>query len=241
MVTLVSDHPEMDRDAVETAFSEYYSHLRGQQVPAFEIRFFPYSNLSHTIRGRQGKIFVRISDILSNAPAEVLTAVLIILLHKLFSDEPAPEGYRKVYRSYVSQDEVRLKIRWIRSQRGRKHLTSEQGQVFDLRQIFHKLNRQYFSERIDNLRLSWSRRRGRRVLGHYDPAHRTIVINQRLDHALVPKLVLEYVLYHEMLHAFLGDRCRSGRRSVHDRNFCEAEKRFHHYALAREFIRSSLF
>ncbi len=231
----------VNRKAIETAFSKYYSGLTGQQVPIFEIEFFPYSNLNHTILVRQGRIFVRISDILTDAPPSVLTALLIILLHKLFSDRPVPTGYQKVYRSYVSQDYVRLKIRQVRSKRGRKHLTSAQGQVFDLRPIFHELNRKYFSERIDNLKLSWSLRRSRRVLGHYDPAHQTIVINQRLDHALVPKFVLEYVLYHEMLHAFLGDRHCSGRRITHDRNFRKAEKKFYHYALAQEFIRSDFF
>ncbi len=39
-------------------------------------------------------------------------------------------------------------------------------------------------------------------------------------------MIVEYVLYHELLHKALGVRAQSGRRQVHNRAFRDAEGRF---------------
>ena len=38
------------------------------------------------------------------------------------------------------------------------------------------------------------------MLGHYDPPHNAIVISRILDRPGTPRLAVEYVMYHEMLH-----------------------------------------
>ncbi|MGH9338597.1 MAG: SprT-like domain-containing protein [Acidobacteriota bacterium] len=221
--------------ALEESFIRHYSILKGQPVPSFSIRFYPYCNLNHTIRIRQGRIIVRISDILRQAPLEIISAVLAILLHKLFGKR-TPEDDRRRYRNYIFGRDIQAKAHLMRSQRGRKVLTQSSGRIYDLRTVFDRLNQHYFENQVRVRFLSWSRRKNRRILGHYDSAHQTIVIDRRLDAVLVPEYVVEYVLYHEMLHAFLGDEVCSGRRQVHHRRFREAEKKFEHYRLAKEFI-----
>ncbi len=86
--------------------------------------------------------------------------------------------------------------------------------------------------------LVWSQRRHRTVLGHYDPAHDAIVLNRGLDDHQVPAWVLEYVLFHEMLHAHLGEQTCGGQRFVHHAEFREAEKRFVEFDKAKKFIRT---
>ncbi len=225
--------------ALEQAFLKHYIGLKGETVPPFTIRFYPYRNLSHTIRIRQGKLLVRISDILADAPPEVLKAVLGILLHKLFR-KPVPESPCRIYRSYVNTETLRHRIRRVRRTRGRKQLGSPAGRIFDLRSLFDQLNQRYFGDRIRLRHLSWSRRENRRSLGHYDPAHQAIVVDRRLDRPSIPLFVVEYVLYHEMLHACLGEKIHNGKRQVHHRLFRKAEKEFPHYAEARAYTRSYL-
>lgn len=230
---------ETQRHTLEHFFREHYERLKGGPVPPFSIQFYPYRNLNHTIRIRQGRILVRLSDVLADAPLEVVTAILAILLGKLFRKPVAP-SCRETYRRYILLEPVRQKTRRLQQMRGQKHLTSPRGRFFDLAEIFAQLNDQYFSGSLQVRRLSWSRQRSIRTLGHYDPAHGTIVVSRRLDEPSIPRCVVEYVVYHEMLHAFLGDRTCDGRRRAHHRAFREAEPRFEHHAEAQRFLRSPL-
>lgn len=220
---------------IEQLFIDHYTRLKEGEIPSFKIQFYPYANLNHTIRVRQGKVVVRISDILSDAPAEVVGAVLAILLYRLFR-RSVPRQDRQLYQAYVSGESVRHRIRHVQATRGRKQLTPPAGHIFNLVHLYDELNAAYFQGQLRVRHLSWSRRRSRTVLGHYDAIHDAIVINRRLDHASVPRFVLEYVLYHEMLHAHLHDDSCVGRRRMHHRAFREAEQKFCRYAQAVEFI-----
>lgn len=220
---------------LQESYFGMYAQLCGKPAPPVSIRFYPYVNLKHTIRVRQGRVLIRISDILRGAPQDILEATLALLLCKLLKKE-LPARHRRRYREFVRQSAVRARIRRVRGSRGRKQLTSPRGKTYDLSAVFAKLNRLYFEDRLRIRHLSWSPRRGRHVLGHYDPAHQAILINPRLDHPLVPAYVVEFVLYHEMLHAFLGEEDCGGRRSFHHRSFREAERRFKDFRRARRFI-----
>lgn len=229
----------MDAESLKQTFLHHYLHLKGPPEPSFSIQFFSYAGLRNTIRVRQGRVIVRLSDILCDAPAEVLAAILVILLHKLFR-RPAPVEDRRRYRQYVDRPEIRRLTERVRRLRGRKHLTSPCGKVYDLRRLFDDLNQRFFKGTVKVRNLSWSRRKNRSVLGHYDRAHSTIVIDRRLDHPQVPRCVLEYVLYHEMLHTVFEEEKHNGRRRVHHRRFQRREREFPQYHQARDFIRLHL-
>ncbi len=217
------------------SFVRLHSSLGGGTAPPCAIGFYPYANLKHTIRVRDGRILVRISDILRDAPLEILESVLAMLLSKLLR-RPLPQVYRRGYRDYVEQASLRDDILRVRGERGRKRLSAEKGNHHQLNPLFAKLNRLYFGDRVRVRHLSWSPRKSRRVLGHYDPAHQAIILNRRLDHSKVPGFVVEFVLFHEMLHAFLGEVRCGGRNHFHHPAFREAERQFPDYHRAKAFI-----
>ncbi len=231
---------ESASQAVEAVFLREYKKLRGEPVPPFTVRFYPYVSLSHTIRIRSGVVKIRISDVMADAEPEILGAVTAILLHRLFR-RSVPERYRQLYRRYTAQPEIRERMRSVRRSRGHKRLTSAKGQSFDLRVIFDELNAMHFGNQIDVRHLSWTPRKNRRSLGHFDPAHQAILINRRLDHPSVPRVVVEYVLYHEMLHAYFeaypSPNCRHG---VHHADFRKAERCFPGFEAANHFIHTEL-
>src|SRR5260370_1741031 len=67
--------------------------VKKQSRPPIEARFYPYAGLSSTIRLRQGRIYVRVSDILRRSPREVLYALASILVAKLYRLKiPADSG-----------------------------------------------------------------------------------------------------------------------------------------------------
>jgi predicted metal-dependent hydrolase len=53
-----------------------------------------------------------------------------------------------------------------------------------------------------------------------------------MDSKRVPGYFIEYVVYHEMLHAAIGIQEREGRRSIHSAEFKKREKLFKYYERA---------
>ena len=53
-------------------------------MPEFAIQFFAFANVNNTIRLRDGKLLVRLSDLLEGAPESVLRAIAHILLAKMY-------------------------------------------------------------------------------------------------------------------------------------------------------------
>lgn len=111
------------------------------------------------------------------------------------------------------------------------------GKYFDLAAIFNTLNKQYFGASLPHPRLIWSSVRAQRRLGYYHPEIHTIAVNRKLDKAGIPRLLPEYILYHEMLHQHFGIEHRNGRRYAHTSAFHQAEKRFKGYQEAESLIK----
>jgi hypothetical protein len=85
--------------------------------------FFPFANVNNTIRLREGKLLVRLSDLLEGAPETVLRAIAHILLAKMYRKPIIPAQAAR-YRKYVHSSEVRKKAHLVRQLRGRKRLAS---------------------------------------------------------------------------------------------------------------------
>jgi predicted metal-dependent hydrolase len=85
--------------------------------------------------------------------------------------------------------------------------------------------------------LTWSRVHARNRLGHYDPAHNAIVISRVFDHPRVPRFVVEYIMFHEMLHLKHPVKLRGSRRCVHSNEFMAEEKVFPELNQAQNFLK----
>ena len=86
--------------------------------------------------------------------------------------------------------------------------------------------------------MSWSQSSARNMLGHYDPAHNAIVISRVLrTHVRVPRYVVEYIVYHEMLHLKHPVKLRGSRRCVHPKQFQDEEKLFPQLEEAKQFLK----
>jgi hypothetical protein len=221
---------------LEAVFTEALRAIvKKAPTPPVEARFYPYAGLSSTIRMRQGRVHVRVSDILRNAPAEVLYALASILVAKLYRLK-TPKHHERVYREHTTSQSVLDASDATRRRRGYKLTRSPRGAVYDLVTSFDRLNDSYFSGRLERPLLSWSARKTRRVLGHHDHVHRTIVISRTLDSARIPRFVLDYVLYHEMLHIKHPRRVVAGRSVYHSRSFREDERRFERFDEALKWL-----
>ena len=124
--------------------------------------------------------------------------------------------------------------------RGRKRILGTKGKHYDLEQIFEDLNTQFFHGLMARPQMTWSGNHSRLSLGHYDPAHNTIVVSRIFDRPQVPRYVVEYLVYHEMLHLRYPVKLRGSRRCVHSAGFQEEEKRFPEFEAAKKFLLNGL-
>jgi predicted metal-dependent hydrolase len=225
------------RDGILTIFEECFRELRPEtEPPPFSIEFFAFANINNTIRLREGKLLVRLSDLLEGAPEPVLRAIAHILLAKIYR-KPIERSHAVRYRRYVHSHDIRSKAHLVRQARGRKQIGPARGRVYDLERIFEELNLRHFGGMMARPRMSWSKGRAHNLLGHYDPAHNAIVVSRIFDHPAVPRYAVEYIVYHEMLHLRHPVKLNGGRRCVHSAEFRAEEKLFPQLDAAQRFLR----
>ncbi len=203
--------------------------------PHFRVEFYPYSSLVLTIRRREDTLIVRFSDLLSRAPLDVLESAAALLLARVYRRR-LPRALVQPYLTYARSGRTRSRISRMRSRRVRPRQTAPQGRQYDLSTLFDQLNAKYFSGELRRPLIGWSVRGWRRQFGCYDPGPNQILLNRRMDRPGIPQFVVEYVLYHEMLHVKHPTR-RSGCTLVsHSPEFRAEEKRFDQFALARKVL-----
>lgn len=114
----------------------------------------------------------------------------------------------------------------------------ERGRHRSLRAAFDRVNVRCFNGALTPPDLRWSPKRSRRTLGSYQHQKDRLIVSRVFDSPRVPLYVLDYLIYHELLHKFLGEEERvNGRRRPHHRLFKELERRFERYAEAEAFLR----
>lgn len=224
---------ETPEEMVQRVFREFKPRT---PMPRVQVEFCRFANADSFIRLENQRVHLRISDLFEGAPAPVLEALAYILLGKLFR-RPVARLYTHRYRLYLNRRDVRRQMHLVRQIRGRKFISGPQGDYHNLDEIFEELNRRYFSGLLARPLLGWSRRPSRSMLGHFDPSHNAVIISRLFDNPAVPRLALEYVLFHEMLHLRFPVDHSHARRRVHTREFREAEREFAQLKQARELLK----
>ncbi len=205
-------------------------------MPSIQVQFRRFTSLNTTIRLREGRIFVHLSDLLEGAPESVLHAIAHILLAKLYK-KPVDAAHNLRFKRFASSAAVIRQTESIRTARGSKRYLGPEGRYFHLDEVFDSLNLRFFGGLLGRPELTWSEHLARRSLGHYDAAHNTIVVSRVFDRPSSPRYALEYLLYHEMLHLKHPVRMRGLRRCVHSREFKAEEERFPRLTEALAFLK----
>ncbi len=113
------------------------------------------------------------------------------------------------------------------------------GRVYDLDASFSRINDRYFEGQIERPRLAWSRGMTKRKFGQYEEARDAITLSQSLDDPAVPRFVLDFVMYHELLHKKHGATLSpEGRRMSHTPAFKREERLFDRYEEAEARLRA---
>lgn len=207
--------------------------LEGKKIG---VKFYPYTNLGSSIRVSSGKLEFKIHSSYLKARTEELEAVIDLLLHKLLR-QPIPENLDATIRNfYESQTEQKNRIN-----KNRKRIERSSSRNAGLRAILESLNDSFLQIDLGDLEIFWAKSKSKTRLGHYDPVHKMIVINPILSLEYVPDFVLNYIVFHELLHVYFPVSRKKGRNVIHGREFKNFEKKFPDYKKANAWLKSKFY
>lgn len=125
---------------------------------------------------------------------------------------------------------------------GRQERLQTRGEHRDLKLLLRRVLSDY-GLRLPEVRIGWAKqapksRRRSIKFGCWYSKTRTVRIHPALDDPAVPEFFVEYIIYHELLHAlFPPESGPVGRRLVHNPEFTRFERKHKRYQEAREFER----
>jgi len=169
--------------------------------------------------------------------------ILTLRLHRVFlhAEDPVLNELALYVRGNIKKTPLLRKFineqsHYIVAAQRRSITLRTEGMHHDLAEIFDSLNREYFDHRV-TASITWGKqtrvyRARKRTLGSYFPKLRLIRINPILDKKSVPGYFVQFIVYHEMLHADIGVPDGDCRRRLHAGEFKKREKLFRHHEKA---------
>ncbi len=205
-------------------------------IPELNIEFFAFANVNNTIRLRNGRLLVRLSDLLEGAPDAVLRAIAHILLAKMYRQPIDRVDRRRAIEDMWPVMRSCARPIWFGRFAGASGCVRRGAFLrfgHDLRGI-----EQAVLSRADGAA-------AHELEPDQDSTHsRPLRSGAQCDHhqpdlrsSCVPAYVLEYIVYHEMLHLKHPVRLRGSRRCVHSPEFQAEEKLFPHMTAANAFLK----
>ena len=164
-----------------------------------------------------------------HAPDKILVAILDTALNQ------HSKNSRQLVRDYTftpAYQEARTRLEYLGLPPG----SFAQGIIHSLDQSFNRVNQEYFQGRLAPPHLIWSSRLTYRKFGHYQWDINTVMVSQTLDNHQIPGFVVDYVMYHELLHKKLQTRKVNNRRYSHTKKFREEEQKFIKFEEAKKIL-----
>jgi hypothetical protein len=110
------------------------------------------------------------------------------------------------------------------------------GAFHDLAESFDRVNDAFFGGQMGRPHLMWSKVLTGRKFGHYVFLRDTVLVSRTLDQPSVPQLLVDYVVYHELLHKLHGLDWSSGCAHAHTPAFNADERKFPQRAEAEAWL-----
>jgi predicted metal-dependent hydrolase len=223
----------MTENALQLIFSNLLSSIAPHKNYQVKAVFYDTKSIRHTIELKRKYIQVKIAKSLRDAPEEILHSLGIILYSKLFRFK-IDKSHRRAYNKYL--EEKILPNQPLRTRKPSARYKPE-GNYYNLNHIFEDINRTFFKNALKRPVLGWSLKKSYTRLGFYSEEKDLLVISRIFDSSRVPLKVLEYMMYHEMLHILIPTRVKNGRRSIHPREFKEKDRAFPDYDEIQKWIK----
>jgi len=173
------------------------------------------ANLHYAYRMKRDLFEIEMSDYLEGAPDEVLNDECKVIVKwsmgERFSQAPSVE-------EYINSEEFIVGSRPKYLRRSRTFTMSEQGRCKNLLDSIERLLEMDLVHDTDirNSYITWATHMAKNKFGQCNQTFRVISINPDLDSVDVPDELVDYVVYHEILHL---RQDRTKKRRPHNAQF----------------------
>ncbi len=176
-----------------------------------------------SVKTGRSNVSVRLHRIFLNAGDAVIKEIALLIKN------------RKI-KTPLIKDFIKQNRDFLKERPPKKLNMKTQGKFYNLLDIYGSINKEYFKGMV-SATITWGAKSPRyavrkRTLGSYSSHTNTIRINPILDKKTVPRYFVEFIVYHEMLHADMGVESKNGRRSVHSKEFKRRERLLRDYERA---------
>lgn len=198
--------------------------------------FYPYRSLRHTVEWNHKSLKIRVSEFFTHAPLRIIKILAIILLAKVYKYKVDKE-IKRVYQNYLKE----LQKSMPNPVRRAPLKYTAKGDIYNLKEIFNSLNTKYFSNQLNVQFIGWSKNKSYSRLGFYDKERNLLVISKIFDSPKVPQQVIEFLVYHEMLHIHIPINTKNGRRQIHPKEFKKIEQKFPAFEKIDQWIKKNRY
>jgi hypothetical protein len=225
-------------DLQEAAFSAL--SLMGKTGYTIDAKYRKYASLKAVMERSGNRLFLRVSPGFSAGGRDVLVGLVLDLTRRIFKMNALDNAYVRAYHAFRNGPASNELNKSLKHLHGRKRKLNPLGKWHDLNDVVLRLVREYpLLSELAVPKIGWNEKGGGRVLGFYDEAEREVLISKQLDQKRVPFFVLEYVVFHELLHAKHPSKHGRQRRTVHTSVFKADEKKYPFYKEAMAWLKKN--
>lgn len=216
------------------AIKNFHSLFQQIRIPLKYRKTQPSFHLCHIsplyqIQVKNSVMVFQIQESFLSATRPVYLAILQTAYGKNQRDS------KKIIRNYTrttTYRHLREKLEYLQIPRG----TYAAGNAVDLEKVFRRVNKSYFQGSVPQPHLVWSIRPTYRKFGHYAFDTDTVMVSKSLDSSQVPEFVLDYIMYHEILHKRMGTIQKNGQNYAHTPEYKTRDKEFPFWSEAQDFL-----
>lgn len=215
-------------EIIQHSFSQSHKKTSNKSSPPLRVEFY---NIPGLFRSQQQGLILKmvVHESFVFAPISVFENLVNIANNR--QRAKSTETIRK----YADSPEFMQNARQLNiMENNSSHQAT--GSHQDLEIIFNRVNARYFNNQMGKPQLSWSNSLTFRKFGHYQPSTDSLMISASLDNIRIPEYVLDFAMYHELLHKHLGYHVINSRRISHHTEFRKLERQFPEFEQAQKYI-----
>lgn len=218
----------------------FYSALGLMGLSDYRVRanYHDFSTLKAVMQRTGNLVTVKASKGFDVGGRDVLVGLALDLVGRSFRRKVPENAYTQAFDAFFKNAKTAELSHSLKRRFGRKRKLVAQGTHHDLNHVVLKLIQEYpLLQELPVPTIGWNAQGGARLIGFYDEATHEILISNRLDQKRVPFYVLEYVVFHELLHAKHPSKHHKTRRTVHSAAFKKDEQAYPFYGEAMAWLK----
>jgi hypothetical protein len=222
------------------ALSLAYQYVKQAQKRSFvlsrrrnltvRVTFYNITALYRT-RIRKNDLDVVFHEGFIHAPEDIIEALVYTIL-----GDKNPSNKTK-FRTFALTKSFALTNQQLKLLHEQDNL-SAQGKTYNLIPIFERVNQEFFDGMFAQPHLVWKNVHSKRNLASYHPDSNMLIFSRVLDNPKIPEFVIEFVMFHELLHKQIGTKIVNGRGYSHTKRFRYAEQAHPRYEDAEKVLKS---